>query len=184
MGKSILYIATSLDGFVAGKDDDISWLDPFNEVDYGFDEFFSTIGAAILGRKTYEIETGMGLGNVHPVQKFVLTHKMPGKKTWPADVVFTDESIETVLQKAKNSTTKNIWIEGGAQITQQFLEKGLLQEIVLAIVPVLLGEGIRLFENGKHRSDLTLIDLKKFDKGLIQMTYTVHSRGGAGRGSR
>jgi len=63
MNRAILYIAQSLDGFVAGRNDDISWLFRYNDVDYGFDEFFSRIGAVIKGRRTYDIEIQHGWEN-------------------------------------------------------------------------------------------------------------------------
>ena len=108
MTKTILYIATSLDGFVAGKNDDISWLFPYNDVDYGFDEFFSHIGAIIQGRRSYEIEVQHGWETPHPVPTFVLSHEIPEKKTLKRSdvVVFTHEDIAEVLKKAKKLTDK------------------------------------------------------------------------------
>jgi dihydrofolate reductase len=172
MNKSILYIATSLDGFVAGQDDDISWLYRFNDVEYGFSEFFSGIGAIIQGRRAYEIEKQLGWEPPHPVPTFVLSHHLPVTKPQRADVVFTAENIEEVLKKAKRMTSKNIWIEGGANVAQQFLHRGLIDEIVLSIAPVILGGGIRLFGKTDAPIELSLRETKTFDKGLVQLLYT------------
>src|SRR5919106_1506256 len=106
MTKTILYIATSLDGFVARKNDDISWLFPYNDVDYGYDEFFSHIGAIIQGRRTYDIEVQHGWEKAHPVPTFVLSHDIPEKTPKRSDVVFTHEDIAEVLKKAKKLTDK------------------------------------------------------------------------------
>jgi dihydrofolate reductase len=177
MTKSILYIATSLDGFVAGKNDDISWLFPYNDVDYGFDEFFSHIGAIIQGRRSYDLEMQHGWETPHPVPTFVLSHNnITEKAPKRSDVVFTNEDIAEVLMKAKKFTDKHIWIEGGANVAQQFLRRELIDEIVLSLVPVILGDGVRLFDNIQKQIDLSLIDVKWFDKGLIQLIYARKDR--------
>jgi dihydrofolate reductase len=179
MTKTILYIATSLDGFVAGKNDDISWLFSYNDVDYGFDEFFSNIGAIIQGRRSYEIERQHGWKTPHPVPTFVLSHHdIPEKKTPKRsdDVVFANEDIAEVLKEAKKLTEKHIWIEGGANVAQQFLKRELIDEIVLSFVPVILGDGVRLFDNIEKQIDLSLIDVKRFDKGLVQLIYARKDR--------
>lgn len=172
MGKSILYIATSLDGFVAGPDDDISWLFRYNDVDYGFDKFFSGIGAIIQGRRAYEIEVKNGMENAYPVPTFVLSHRVPERKPARSDVVFTSGDIEDVLKKAKGMTSKDIWIEGGANAAQQFLRRGLIDDIILSVVPLILGDGIRLFGKTDSPIELALHGTRTFDKGLVQLFYT------------
>jgi dihydrofolate reductase len=179
MGKSILYIAVSLDGFVAGKDDDLSWLNPYNDVDYGYEGFFSSIGAIIVGRRTYDIEVAHGWENAHPVPTFVMTSRMPDRKPQRPDIVFTDEDIAEVLRKAKLLTHKDVWIEGGAHLARQFLTRGLIDEIVLSVVPVILGDGIPLFDKIGGRISLSLRDVKRFDKGLVQLLYDVSKKNSA-----
>lgn len=171
MSQTILYIATSLDGFVAGKNDDVSWLMRYNDVDYGFGEFFSHVGAIIQGRRTYDVEVQDGWENAHSVPTFVLTHRSPKRKPRRSDVVFTREDIAEVLKTAKRQTEKDIWIEGGASVAQQFLKRGLLDQIVLSVAPTLVGAGIRLFDELDQPIDLMLVNTKQFDKGLIQLTY-------------
>jgi dihydrofolate reductase len=171
MSKAVLYIAVSLDGFVAGKDDDISWLDPYAGVDYRFDAFFSTIGAIIVGRRTYDIEVSRGWENAHPVPTFVVTHRIPSVKPRRPDVFYTSDDIAEVLRKARQLTQKDVWIEGGADLAQQFIDRDLVDEIVLSIVPEILGHGIRLFEKPGRRIPLALRDVKQFDKGLVQLIY-------------
>jgi dihydrofolate reductase len=176
MTKTILYIATSLDGFVAGKNDDISWLFPYNDVDYGFDEFFTHIGAIIQGRRTYDIEMQQGWETPHPLPTFVLSNNMSEEIPKCADVAFTHEDIAEVLKKAKKLTDKDIWIEGGANVAQQFLRRELIDEIVLSFIPLMLGDGVRLFDNIDKQIDLSLVDLKRFDKGLVQVIYARKDR--------
>jgi dihydrofolate reductase len=171
MSRTVLYIAQSLDGFIAGKNDDISWLFRYNDVDYGYDQFFARIGAIIQGRRSYELELQQGWENVHPVPTFVLTHRPPERKPQRDDVFFTAADIATVLKRAKQLTPKDVWIEGGASVAQQFLDRGLLDELVVAIVPVVLGDGIRLFGTTREPRELALREVRQYDKGLVQLVY-------------
>ncbi len=174
MPKTILYIASSLDGFIAGKDDDLSWLDPFEDVDYGYEAFFSRIGAIIEGRRTYDIEIKNGWELAHPVPIFVLSKDIPVRKPSRSDVAFTHDDISRVLASAREKAgPKDVWIEGGANVSQQFISRGLVDELILTLVPVFLGEGVRLF-NGVHvRSSCSLQDVRRFDRDLVQLVYTM-----------
>ena len=174
MPKAILYIAISLDGFVAGKDDDLSWLGPFEDVDYAYEAFFSHIGAIIEGRRTYDIEIKNGWEHAHPVPLFVLSKDLPARKPARSDVVFTHDDIAGVLASAQETAgPKDVWILGGANVAQQFINRGLVDELMLTLVPVLLGEGIRLFDNVHAGGSCSLQDVRRFDRGLVQLVYTV-----------
>jgi dihydrofolate reductase len=105
------------------------------------------------------------------VPTFVLSHHLPQLKPQRSDIIFTDEDISEVLKKAKQLTSKDVWIEGGANVAQQFLDRELIDEIVLSIVPVVLGDGIRLFGKTQKPIEFSLRDVRQFDKGLIQLTY-------------
>lgn len=171
MTKTVLYIASSLDGYVAGEDDDISWLFRYNDVDYGYEKFFSGIGAIIQGKRAYEQEVKHGWEDAHPVPTFVLAHTPPERQPKRSDVVFTLDDLPEVIKRARQVSRKDIWIEGGANIAQQFLSRGLLDEMILSIVPVILGGGILLFDRTPKPIDLTLQDVRQFDKGLVQLVY-------------
>ncbi|HEY9204434.1 MAG TPA: dihydrofolate reductase family protein [Candidatus Methanoperedens sp.] len=171
MSKTILYIAASVDGFIAGTSDDLSWLNPYQDVETGYKEFFASVGAIIEGRRTYEIEVKNGWDKLHSLPLFVLSKDVSHEPT-RAGVTFTHDDIARVLQKAKAAAgNKNVWIEGGASVAQQFISRGLIDEIVLTLIPVLLGDGIRLFDNIHERFNLFLTDVKRFDKGMIQLVY-------------
>jgi dihydrofolate reductase len=172
MSRTVLYIAQSLDGFVSGINDDISWLFRYNDVNYGYNEFFTRVGAIIQGRRTYDIEMQHGWENEYPVPTFVLSHHSPQQRPKRTDIVFTAEDIADVLKKAKKITHKDVWIEGGANVAQQFINRGLIDEIILSIVPVILGDGIRLFGKTYGPIELSLREVKQYDKGLVQLIYT------------
>jgi dihydrofolate reductase len=171
MSRIVLYIATSLDGMIAGPDDDISWLFRYNDVDYGYARFFAGIGAIIEGRRTYDVEVKNGWEGAHGVPTFVLTHRPPPGLPSREDLHFTDEDLGRVLERVRGMTGKDIWIMGGAGVVRQFLAQRLLDEIVLSIVPTIVGEGVRLFEGSLPPSEWELVDMQRFDKGLAQLTY-------------
>ena len=172
MPKAILYIASSLDGYIAGKDDDLSWLVPFQDVDYHYEAFFSNIGAIIEGRRTYDIEIKNGWESAHPVPLFVLSKDTSTRKPARSDVVFTNDDIARVLASAREKAApKDVWIIGGANVAQQFINRGLIDEIILTLVPLFLGEGIRLFDNVRAQAFFFLEDIKRFDKDLVQLVY-------------
>jgi dihydrofolate reductase len=177
LSKAILYIASSLDGYIAGKDDDLSWLEPFQDVDYDYEAFFSNIGAIIEGRRTYDIEIKNGWESAHPVPLFVLSKDIPTRKPARSDVVFTHDDIAWVLASAREKAgPKDVWILGGANVAQQFINRGLVDEIILTLVPLFLGEGIRLFYNVRDQVSFFLEDVKRFDKGLVQLVYAARKK--------
>jgi dihydrofolate reductase len=174
VSKTILYIATSLDGYVAGKDDDLSWLNAYQDVDYDYEAFFSRIGAIIEGRRTYDIEVKNGWKNAHPVPLFVLSKNTPVGKPARSDVTFLHDDIADVLKAAKEKAgRKDVWIEGGANVAQQFINRGLVDEMILTLVPVFLGQGIRLFEN-IHAFPIVLQTVRRFDRGLVELGYELN----------
>lgn len=172
MTKTIAYIATSLDGYVAGVDDDLSWLDPYSDVEYGFDAFVATLGVEIFGRRTYDILAERGWLNSHNLPTYVLSLSRPeAAPPLDMDVEFIKAPLEVVIEKARQRTDKDIWVSGGGNVIQQFLNARLIDELVLSIVPVTLGGGVRLFQEGQPSHQLTLVKSETFDRGLIQLTY-------------
>ena len=182
MSKTILHIAMSLDGYITGPEEDLSWLEDVGEPEseqpdfdeeenpYAWEPFFESVGAIITGRSTYDWEVSHGYGDVHPVPKFVLTHRPPYEDA-SEHVTFTEESIEVVLEKAKNITDKNIWSEGGGIVVQQFIEKDLFDEMILFVAPVLLGGGIRLFARSDSYKQFKLRNARNLNGGLMQLEY-------------
>jgi dihydrofolate reductase len=178
MSKTILYIAASLDGCIAGENDNLSFLEYSSgdkTSDHGtiksFEKFFDNIGAIILGRNTYEWELIHAGENVHPVPKFVFTHSKQLKSA--PGVTFTDESPEVALKHAKSAANgRDVWIEGGALIVQQFLNMGLIDEIDLYVFPIILGKGVNLFDNISSEIKLSLIETNS-SNGLVQLRYKV-----------
>jgi dihydrofolate reductase len=156
MGIVILDMAMSLDGFIAGPNNDDAGLynwyfAPAPPSAAVIEELIKTLGAIIMGRHTYETgeEAGGFADDPYTAARFVLTHRPP-EQVNPAAASFTfvADGIESALRQAKAAAgEKDVAIGGGANIAQQYLKAGLVDEIQLHIVPKLLGDGLRLFDH-------------------------------------
>lgn len=176
--KVILNIATSLDGYVARSDDSIDWLEPYDNLsEYGFNEFISSIGAIIMGKRSYDI----GLANnwfkgspYGPSPIFVVSPKKQPNNQSDGNVTFV-AGIEKAYERASVAAGgKDIYLFGGPSIIQQFITKRLLDEIHLSIAPVILGGGIPLFANLDERTiKLERTDVKSYSDGLTSIHFKV-----------
>ncbi len=173
MRKLIVYIATSLDGYIAKPNDDLSFLKLVEKEgeDYGYAEFIATVDTIIIGRKTYDWvlrEIGPSYYDNGDRNVYVITKtKRPnvGKTTF-----FTGNLRELVRQlKAENG--KNIYCDGGAEIINELLKDDLIDEFTISVVPVLVGNGIKLFKDGRPEQQLEFVTAKTFDTGLTQLHY-------------
>jgi dihydrofolate reductase len=179
MTKAILEIALSADGYVAGLHDEQDWLEQFDNLsEFGFDTFISTVGALVVGMRSYEIgvERGWFKNEAYgPSPIFVVCDEQPENSSVDADFRFITTGIEDAYRQAAEAAgDKNIYVFGGPSIVQQFLEKDLLDEMHLHYVPVLLGQGIPLFANMQERRiRLERLDVKGYPKGLSSIYYKV-----------
>lgn len=165
----ILYIAASLDGFIAGENDDLSFLKRVEKdgEDYGYKEFIDTIDVVITGKITYE----WVLKNVHEdyyfqKETYVITHQPLQEKR---NVKFYSGDLSKLITKLKDTEHKRIFIEGGTEIIHQLMLENLIDEYYISYIPVILGNGKRLFKEGIPTQNLKLISSTKFDTGLVQL---------------
>ena len=172
MSKVILYIAASLDGFIAGSDGDIAWLDKYGggTEDYGYNEFYAKIGANVMGSGTYEKSLTLDGGIDSNMPTYVVTQRdlpvPPGTK-----VELYRGDLPVLIDNIRNATSKDIWLVGGGELARSFLEENLLDEIILSTIPVVLGGGISLFGSIHKTVDLTLIDSRAYPSGIVQTHY-------------
>ena len=167
MGKVLLDMATSLDGFIAGPNDEDDGLhtyffSPSGATAKVIEEGFKTTGAIIMGRRTYEIGAAQDgfVDNPYQVTHFVLSHNVPEKPAkGTTTFIFVTDGIESALNQARAAAgDRDVVVGGGANIAQQYLKAGLVDEIQLHLAPVLLGAGIRLFNHiGAERIQLESI---------------------------
>ena len=169
--KVILYIAMSLDGYIARQDGDIGWLSLVEQTveDYGYSDFMAAVDTVILGRKTYDKVFSFGIGFPHADKEcYVITRsEIPSKEK----ITFYNKDLKELITTLKGKTGKNIFVDGGAEIVNELMKNNLIDEYIISIIPIMLGNGIRLFNNTRPENNLQLIDCKKFDSSLVQIHY-------------
>lgn len=171
-----VFIASSLDGFIAGPDGDLSWLpSPSEGVDYGYHAFMAEVGALLMGRATYAVVEGFlasGEAEAWPYGDrpvLVATHRPldPVHPSVRAVSGSIDALIDAALEAAKG---RDVYIDGGALI-RQALDAGRVDEIVVSLVPVLLGAGAPLFAGLDRRCPLELRGSQVYADGVVQLRY-------------
>jgi len=166
--KIKLFIASSLDGHIAKEDGSVDWL-PQNE-DSGYDNFYKSIDTVLMGKKTYEQILTFGKFPYKDRTSCVFTRN-PNQKKKDENVEFTSE-VEEFTKKLVLSSGKDIWLVGGSDIISTFLNLKFVDEIILTVIPVILGKGIPLFKNIKEEIKLELVKTTKYD-GLVELNYKV-----------
>ncbi len=170
--KVILYIAMSFDGYIAKPNDNLDFLKMVEEKgeDYGYNDFIRSIDTVILGRKTYDWVMTQVPEFPHVNEKTFVITRTP--RPAEGNINFYSGDLKVLVHQLKNEPGKNIFIDGGAEIVNILLKDRLIDEIYISIIPILLGEGVRLFKDGGPEQMLKLLDVKSFRKGLVQLHYT------------
>jgi dihydrofolate reductase len=175
--KASVYVATSLDGFIARENGDVDWLsggDSDGTVeDYGFHEFLDSIDILVMGRKTFEMVVAAGQWPYGSKQVVVLSSRPVQIPSHLVETVDSQSSSPTELVKQlSESGAKHLYVDGGRTI-QGFLNAGLIQHIIITRVPVLIGKGIPLF--GPVNKDIRLqhLETRSFPNGFVQSKYDV-----------
>lgn len=169
----ILYISMSLDGFLATKDDDLSWLSIVEKEgeDYGYTAFNETVDTYIVGSKTYEKVLSMTRGTFPPADKhecYVITRQ---ERESENGVMFYNKGVENLIKELKSKEGKNIYCDGGAMVVKMLMDHNLIDEYSISIIPIILGDGKRLFRGETPRIQLEAISSKQYESGLIQVHY-------------
>lgn len=171
--RVILYIAASLDGYIAAPGDDLSFLKTVEESgeDYGYYKFLSTVDTVIMGRKTYDWVMRHVFEFPHKnLKTYIITHT---PRPDLENIVFYIDSLKDLISILKTQPGKNIFIDGGAEIVNELLLNMNIDEFIISIVPLMLGKGIRLFTNDYPPHCLKLKNVKHYEKGLVQLHYEV-----------
>lgn len=170
MRKVVLGLAVSLDGFIEGPKGEYDWC--FTDQDYGMSNFFKRIDAIFMGRKSYELASATGGNNPWKgITTYVFSNTLKSLSEPDTHLVSGDLISET--KKITHSPGKDIWLFGGAQLTTLFINEKLVDELWLAVHPILLGAGKPLFHDIQERTNLRLIDSKAYDTGLVSLTYAL-----------
>jgi len=174
MRKIILQLAVSLDGFIEGPNGEFDWC--FTDDDYGMTEFFKRIDAIFIGRKSYELTLTLG-GSTPPgfaaLKEYVFSNSLDKVE---GDRILVSGDIAKEVNKLKTEPGKDIWLYGGASLTTAFINLDLVDEMALAVHPVLLGTGKFLFQNIPGRIPLQLINTQTYPTGLVMLSYKFQGR--------
>ena len=165
-----LFIAASLDGYIAGPDDDLSWL--FTDADYGFSDFYSEVDTLIMGRGTYDVVQSFGEWPYKDKRTVVVSRKGDVQIDTPDTEVYSSD-LPSLIERLREKECNNVWLVGGGELVRSFLEQGLLDQLTVSMHPILLGKGVPLFPGGFRRTMLLLKDTEIFEGGLVQLNYHV-----------
>ena len=171
--KVVLYIASSLDGVIAKPDDDLSFLDNLQhgEEDYGYHDLMKDVDTVILGRRTFMwVKEKTGEYPHQDKEVFVVTRRKSGSEN---NVTYWPGSLRDLVDQLQAKEGGTIYCDGGAAVVNEMLRKDCLDEIILSVAPVILGEGIRLFHDSIPERKLKLIESKSYPSGIVQLTYEV-----------
>jgi dihydrofolate reductase len=161
------FVACSLDGFIATLDDQIDWL--FTDDDYGFSEFYRSVDCIVMGRKTFDVSMGFDEYPYARKRAYVFTRRRAESPV--PEATFVHEDPARFVKKLKHEPGGRIWVVGGGAIASALMEVGLIDELVLTIHPITLGQGVPLFEKHGARSGWKLQSAKTYHNGLLQVTY-------------
>lgn len=171
MGKLVLYIAASLDGFIAGDGESLAWLDAVEgQGDNGYEAFYRDVDIALMGRKTYDWIMNHGKFPYAGKECFVFS-RVPRENT--KDVTFVTENPAGFVSRLKAQSGKRIWLVGGGELLHTLLKAGLVDEIILTVAPVVLGRGVPLFRGAE--GNLRLVEIQRFGQ-FAQLHYFVEGR--------
>ncbi|WP_159640551.1 dihydrofolate reductase family protein [Erysipelothrix anatis] len=174
MQETILYIAVSIDGYIATESGTIDWLDltrvPLVSSSQ-YTQFYDTVGAVVMGNKTYkQITTELAVDNYpyNDVQSYIFTHQ-PSTNT--DSITFLNEPVDVALPKIREATVGNIWIVGGNSVIQPLIEKNLIDTYIITVIPVFLGKGIRLFESFHSDRYEFIMKSTTLENGMVTYTF-------------
>jgi len=172
MSEVVLYIAASIDGYIAGPDDQLDWLDSVDggADDFGYGEFYASIDALIMGRRTYEVTAGFGEWPYSGKPSWVLS-RSPLDAANP-DVTVVNQSPAEAIAALGAAGYRRIWLMGGGQLTVSAIQAGLVDEMQIFVIPLTLGAGIPLFPPGESRQTaFTLLGAHSYAGGVVQLHY-------------
>ena len=166
MTKILVYIASSLDGYIARENGEIDWLPETTES--GYDAFYNSIDTVIMGKTTYDQVLTFGEYPYKDKKSFVFTKSNQSNNNYTEFL----SNIERFVKDGFPGAGENVWLVGGAKIIASFLKQVVVDEIIITKIPVILGKGISLFQNLEDETKLELIKIEKFGQ-IVELHYKV-----------
>ena len=175
--KVIVHIATSADGYIARSDGDLEWLTsrPAPKGFYGMDAFMKSVDTKVLGRKTYEVSLRMG-AKFDLQDRTIVFSRLPPPADAPSGVEFVKGAIGPFVSRLREQPGKDIWLMGGGEIIASFLDAQAIDQFVISVVPVFVGDGIPLIARRHRHVPLDLHDIDRFEDGVVQLHYRVQKQ--------
>ncbi|MDH4044351.1 MAG: dihydrofolate reductase family protein [Gemmatimonadota bacterium] len=168
MRRVKLFIATSLDGFIARPDGGVDWL--FTDGDFGMKAFFATVDAALIGRKTHDQMVAWGMpAGYEGMTNYVFSRSRRADDGVPVTYVTGD--LPRFVGALKRQEGKDLWLVGGAGLVDAFRELDLIDDVILSVHPILLGDGIPLFPDRHPPMPLVFERCVEYERGLVQLWY-------------
>src|SRR4030095_13741629 len=175
--KVIVHIATSADGYIARPDGDLEWLTsrPAPKGFYGMNAFMQSIDTKVIGRKTFYVRLRMGVKCDSKDRTIVFSHPPPPAGA-PSGVEFVNEAIGPYVSRLREQTGKDIWLMGGGGIIASFLDAQAIDEFVISVAPLFIGDGIPLIARRHRHVPLELRSVERFEDGLVQLRYSPQNK--------
>lgn len=172
--KVVLYIAMSLDGFIADKNDGLDFLNTvqIEGEDYGYNAFIESVDTVIIGRKTFDKVVSLGVERPHSDKRVYIISRT--NKPVEAPYHYFQGDLRKLIAELKSKDGLDIFCDGGAEVVTHLLEQKLIDEMVISIIPTLLGDGIRLFKEGRPLQEIKLVSTQNFESGLVQLRYELN----------
>ena len=172
MRKIILNVAMSLDGLIEGPNGEYDWCFDDGQ-DYGMLDFLNRIDAIFYGRQSYEV-----LMSASKTNPFANKQCCVFSKSWPTSPEYTlvNGDLTSSVMDIRGSAGKDIWLFGGASLTASMMKAHLVDELLLAVHPIILGKGKALFDMLDNRQTLKLIESKPYSSGLVSMHYSIEKK--------
>jgi dihydrofolate reductase len=172
MRRIIYYAATSADGYIARPDGDVAWLDrPRPKGNYGMGAFFKSVDTVLMGRETYEVGRRFGQEGHPGKRNYVFTRKH--LRTRASNVEFVRSPVGDFARRLRAEKGKDVWLMGGAALAASFLDEGQIDEFVIHVVPVFIGEGISLVAPTRRSINLSLISTRAYSDGVVRLHYSI-----------
>lgn len=168
--KLVLFIAMSLDGYIATKSDTLDWLYTVEgEGDNGYSAFYETVDTVLMGKRTYDwiMENVTGDFPYKDKECYVFSRSATEENK---DVKFVSDEIVGFANTLKNQQGKNIWLVGGGELLHSFIKEKLVDELILTVAPTLIGNGIPLFKEGDFYSEFSLKGIRRFNQ-FVELHY-------------
>jgi len=172
MARIIAYLAASADGYIARRNGDVGWLDrPSPPGNYGMGRFYASVDTVVMGRKTFDLARRFGQDAYPGKVNYVLSRRRrPGRA---GRVAFVRGPIRTLARRLRREARRDVWLVGGAEVFAAFLDAGELDEVIVHVIPVLIGAGIPLLSPRRREVQLRLLGSRRYPDGVVELHYAV-----------